>query len=274
MSKRRGHGEGLIRQRTDGRWESRVSLPTGKTKSLCGKTRKEVQDKLKEAIRDLDNGVDLAAGRQTLATYLGRWLAARGKPSVKTKTYEGYEGIVRVRIVPRMGKKDLAKVTPLDLQALYTDLQQSGLSNRSVHHTHRVLHRAFVQAVRWGLLARNPCDGVTPPTPSRHEMRVLSTEQAAAFLDATRDHPAHALYVLAVTTGMRQGELLGLAWDDVDLDAGRLVVRRALQRQNEAGLVFIEPKTARSRRAIILSKRAVAALRACLRIDPLIARAV
>lgn len=83
----------------------------------------------------------------------------------------------------------------------------------------------------------------------------------AALLGATRDHPAHALYVLAVTTGMRQGELLGLRWQDVDLAAGRLVVRRALQRQNAAGLVFVEPRTARSRRTILLSQRATAALR-------------
>ena len=103
-----------------------------------------------------------------------------------------------------------AKVTPLDLQALYAALQDAGLSNRSVHHTHRALHRAFTQAVQWGLLFRNPCDGVTPPQPKRTEMQVLSQEQVAIFVDATVDHPAHALYVLAVTTGMRQGELLGL----------------------------------------------------------------
>jgi integrase len=82
-----------------------------------------------------------------------------------------------------------------------------------------------------------------------------------AFLDATRDHPMHALYVLAITTGMRQGELLDLAWEDVDLDAGRVVVRRSLQRQREAGLVIIQPKTARSRRSIVLCQRAIAALR-------------
>jgi integrase len=123
-----------------------------------------------------------------------------------------------------------------------------------------MLHKAFAQAVRWGLLVRNPCDGATPPKAARTEMHVLTAEQSAAFLATTRTHPAHALYVLALTTGARQGELLGLRWADVDLDVGRLMVRRALQRQ-KAGLIFTSPKTSRSRRSIMLSDVAIAALK-------------
>ena len=260
-TKRRGHNEGSIRQRADGTWEARLSLSNGKRKSLYAKTRKEVQDKLRAAQRDLDNGFDLTAERQTVGQYLDRWLSASVKPSVKPKTYEGYESIVRVRVVPRLGGKVLSRLAPLDVQTLYTDLQAVDLSNRSIHHTHCVLHRAFSQAVRWGLISRNPCDAVTPPRPGRTEMRVLSRGEAATFLDATWNHPAHALYVLALTTGMRQGELLGLRWEDVNLDAGRLVVRRSLQRQREAGLVFTQPKTGRSRRTVMLSQRAITALR-------------
>ena len=230
--KRRGHGEGSIYQaKSDGRWVAALILPNGKRKYLYAKTRKEVADKLKAAMKDLDAGVDLGAGRLTVAQYLDKWLAASVKPSVKVKTYEGYESIARVRVVPRIGRKQLANVTPLDLQGLYADLADDGLSARSVHHTHRVLHRAFVQAMRWGLLSRNPCDGVTAPKATRAEMRVLTPEQVNTFLAATHEHPAHALYALAVTTGMRQGELLGLRWHDVELDAGRLAVRQALQRQ-------------------------------------------
>ena len=261
MTKRRGHNEGNIKQRADGLWEARVSLPGGKRRSLYGKTRREAQDKLRGALRDLDAGLDPSAGRQTVEQFLGQWLAASVRPSVKVKTYEGYESIVRVRVVPRIGRVALGGLTPLDPQGLYASLEAGGLSRRSVHHTHRALHRAFGQAVRWGLLPRNPCDGATPPQPKRSEMRVLDQEQVAALLHGTRDHPAHALYVLAVTTGMRIGELLGLRWGDVDLGASKLVVRRALQRQNDAGLVFVEPKTGRSRRSIVLSQRAVHALR-------------
>ena len=260
--KRRGHGEGSIYQaKSDGRWVAALILPNGKRKYLYAKTRKEVADKLKAAMKDLDAGVDLGAGRLTVAQYLDKWLAASVKPSVKVKTYEGYESIARVRVVPRIGRKQLANVTPLDLQGLYADLADDELSARSVHHTHRVLHRAFVQAMRWGLLSRNPCDGVTAPKATRAEMRVLTPEQVNTFLAATHEHPAHALYALAVTTGMRQGELLGLRWQDVELDAGRLAVRQALQRQRGNGLVFVEPKTPRSRRTIVLSQLAIAALR-------------
>ncbi len=147
-TRRRGHGEGSIKQRTDGLWEARVSLPGGKRKSLYGKTRKEAQDKLRAALRDMDAGLDLAAGRQSVGQFLNQWLSASVRPSVKTKTYEGYESIVRVRVAPRIGRVPLARLTPLDLQGLYASLEDSGLSRRSVHHTHRALHRAFGQAVR------------------------------------------------------------------------------------------------------------------------------
>jgi integrase len=242
---------------------ARLTLPDGRRKTFYGKSQKEAAAKLKQAKQAVEDGVDLSAEKLTLAQYLDKWLAAAVKPSVKTKTYEGYESTCRVRVVPRIGTKKLAKLTALDLQALYTDLAAAGLSPRSVQHTHRVLHRALAQAVRWRLIPRNPCDGATAPKATRTEMKVLFPEQARAFLVATAEHPAHALYVLAITTGMRAGELLGLQWGDVNLDAGRLAVRRALQQQNGGkGLVFVTPKTARSRRMILLSQRAIDALRA------------
>jgi integrase len=259
--KRRGHGEGAIFQRQDGRWVARVVVPGGKRKDYYTKTRKEATDKLRAAQRALDDGLTLETNRQTVATYLDQWLAASVKPSVKVRTYEGYESIVRVRVVPRIGGKQLARLTALDLQALYSELADAGLSARSISHTHRVLHRALGQAVKWNILARNPCAGVTAPRTHRAEMKVLTPEQVRTFLNATAEHPAHALYVLAITTGMRAGELLGLQWGDVDLDAGRLTVRRALQQQNSAGLVFVTPKTTKSRRMILLSQRAIDALR-------------
>jgi integrase len=261
-TKRRGHGEGSIKQRADGLWEARVSLEGGKRRSFYGKTRREAQDKLRGALRDIDAGLNLSADRQTVAQYLDKWLSASAKPSVKIRTYEGYESIVRVRVAPRIGRMQLAKLTPLDLQSLYSELADAGLSARSIGHTHRVLHRALDQAVKWNILARNPCHGTTAPRPQRAEMKVLTPEQVRAFLAATVDHPAHALYTLAVTSGMRVGELLGLQWGDVDLDAGHLTIRRALQQQNSAGLVFVTPKTTKSRRRILLSQRAIDALRA------------
>ena len=261
MAKRRGHNEGSIRQRPDGLWEARVSLPNGKRKSLYGKTAADVRGKLRAAFKDVDDGVDLSAsGRLTIEQYVDRWVAAI-KPAVKPRTWQGYESICRVRVVPRIGRKQLAKLTALDLQTLYADLEASGLSARSVHHTHRCLHRAFVQAQRWSLLARNPCDGATAPRPRRTEMRIWTAEQATIFLASVADDPqASALYTLALTTGMRQGELLGLRWSDVELAAGTLRVSQVLHRRKGVP-TFDTPKTARSRRAIVLSNRATAALR-------------
>jgi integrase len=168
---------------------------------------------------------------------------------------------VRARVEPRIGRTQLAKLKPLDLQESYTELADAGLLARSIGHTHCVLHRALGQAVKWNVLGCNPCDGATAPRTQRSKMKVLTPGQVRAFLSATVDHPAHALYTLAVTSGMRVGELLGLQWDDVNLDAGKLTVQRALQRQNSAGLIFVTPKTAKSRCMILLSQRAIDTLR-------------
>jgi integrase len=260
-TKRRGHGEGSICQRKDGLWVARITLPRGKRKPFYGKTRREAADKLKEAQKALDEGLSLDGDKQTVAQFLEKWLAASVKPSVKVRTYENYESIVRVRVVPHLGRKQLSKLTSLDVQALYSTLSESGLSNRSVQHTHRVLHLALKQAVKWNMILRNPCDGATAPRPARTEMKVLTPEQARTFLHQTAEHPCHALYVLAITTGMRAGELLGLKWEDIDLEAGKLTIRRALQQQNSSGLVFVTPKTKGSRRTIYLGQLAIAALR-------------
>lgn len=265
--RRRGHGEGGIFQReSDGRWVSRIRLEGGKTRTYYGKTRKEVTDKLKAAQKQVEEGLSLDTDRITVTQFLERWLTDTVKPSVKTRTYENYESVVRVRIVPRIGTVKLGKLRPLDVQKLYTDLKEdkdSPLSPRSILHTHRVLHRALGQAVKWNMIARNPCDGATAPKAQRTEMQVLTPDQVRQFLTATATHDAHALYVLAITTGMRAGELLGLKWSDIDLDTGRVTVQRALQQQNGGkGLVLVSPKTARSRRMTLLGPTAVAALKA------------
>lgn len=261
--RRRGHGEGAIFQRADGQWVARVTLDNGKRRTYYAKTRKEVTAKLRAAQQAKDEGFSLETDRQTVAQFLDTWLKAV-KPTVKVRTYEHYEGIIRVRVKPRIGTRLLANVKGDDLEALYgalADKADGKLSERSVHHTHRVLHQAFAYAVRRRRIPRNPCDDAKPPKVDRKEMKVLTPEQARAFLAATAEHPAHALYVLAITTGMRAGELLGLQWADIDFDGGRLMVQRALQKQNAHGLVLVAPKTKHSRRTIELTDRAIAALR-------------
>jgi integrase len=154
----------------------------------------------------------------------------------------------------------LAKLTPQQIAACYGDLLAKGLAPRTVQYAHAVLHRALDQAVRWNLIVRNPTDAVDAPRPQRKEIAVLNAEQAQRFLDAAKGDRLHALYVLALMTGMRQGELLGLRWQDVDLGAGSVSVRRTLVRTSQ-GWSWAEPKTAKGRRTVALPAIAVEALR-------------
>ena len=146
------------------------------------------------------------------------------------------------------------------LQRLYAGRLDAGLSPASVVQLHTVLRRALGQAARWGLVVRNVVSLVTPPRLERREMTTLSPEQVRNLLDAATGGRLEALYVLAVTTGMRQGEILALRWRDVNLDVGTLQVRATLQRNHE-GFVFAEPKTAHSRRKVALGRATVEALR-------------
>lgn len=262
MSKKRGQNEGSIYQRKDGRWVAALSVPErDRPVTRYAKTRADARQRLRDMQRELESGMQLGKAQVTLTAFLERWLESSAKPSVRARTWEGYESIVRVRVAPRIGKTKISDVSPSVIQGLYSELTESGLSAHSVRRTHAVLHRAFAQAVRWGEMPRNPCDAVDPPRAGRDEMRTLSAEQVTRLLDATRRDRLHAVYALAVTTGMRLGELLGLKWSDVDLDAGRLSIRRTLQRQRVGGLTLCEPKTAQSRRTVELSRKAIAALR-------------
>jgi integrase len=260
MANKRGHGEGSIYQRQDGRFVAELSIRdvSGKRKRIkrTARTKTQAREKLRELIALRDQGVELTSGDAPLATYLQRWLNDSVKPSVRAKTYVNYESIVRVRIVPRVGGVKLSKVNPAILQQLYSDLLESGLAAQSVRNTHRVLHKAFEQALRWGLIARNPVDATDPPRPKATEMQTLTSQQVGILLDCTADDRNHALYLLAVTTGMRLGELLGLRWADIDFDGKRLFVRRSLQ-QVQRQLIFVPPKTEKSRRTVMLTDSAI-----------------
>ena len=159
-----------------------------------------------------------------------------------------------------LGRKAIAHLTPQEVELLYAQKLAEGLSATTVHHLHAVLHRALEKAMRQGMVARNVCDLVDAPRMKRHHMQVYDADQAKILLEAVAGDRFEALYVLALTTGMREGELLALRWDDVKLDLGTLSVRATLQ--NLGGhLALGEPKTAQSRRQIRLTPRAVAALR-------------
>lgn len=257
---RRGHNEGTIRHRSDGRWEARISLANGKRKSLFGRTRRDVQDKLRTAQREIEAGLDLGAGRQTVGAFLDRWLVDVAKPSIRPKTYASYTQLVRLHLKPALGHHQLAKLSPHHVQMMMNAKSAAGLSPRTVQYLRAVLRRALGQALKWGLVTRNVATLVDPPRSQRPDVVPLSPLQARAFLTAAKGDRLEALYSVAIALGLRQGEALGLGWDDVDLDAGVLRVRYALQRI-DGTLQLVEPKTKRSKRTIPMPPTIVAALR-------------
>ena len=264
MTTRRGHGEGSIQQRKDGRWSAVVDLgwKSGKRtrKTVYGKTRKEVAHKLTDLLKTRKDGLPIPVGTEKVETFLLRWLEAT-KPTVRPRTWQRYEEYVRLHAVPKLGRLRLVNLAPHHLQLLYSERLAAGFSPQTVVHLHRMLHRALGQAVRWGAVARNVTELVDPPRVSRKEMRALSSDEARRLLKAAAGTPLEALYTIAVTTGMREGELLGLRWHDVDLDARKLHVVGSLQNIAGEGWKIVEPKTARSRRLVVLSELGTQSLR-------------
>lgn len=257
---RRANSEGTTCKRSDGRWVAAVTLDGGKRRYFYGASQRDAQDKLRAAKRAIDDGLPVSSDRQKVGTFLTRWLAEVAEPTVRPSTYILYRQLLSRHVIPTVGHLPLAKLSPQDLTSLYGTLSRS-LAPRSVGHVHRVLHRALRDALRWGLVARNVCDAVSPPKVPRQEMHVLDPEQARALIAAVDGDPLEALYVLAVTAGLRQGELLALKWRDLDADAGQLTVCRSVRWFTGLGSIEGQPKTKSGRRSVLLAPLAVAALR-------------
>jgi integrase len=261
MTGRRGNNEGTITKSSDGRWEARVTLEDGRRKCFYGKTRQEVSRLLATALRDQEQGLPVVGEKQTVEQFLLSWLEMT-QHTIRPRTWKRYKEYVQLHILPALSKVRLAKLTAQQVQALYTAKLQEGLSPTTVHHLHATLHRALDRAVRLGLVQRNVGDLVDVPRMTHREMVTLSEEQARTLLNVAKGARLEALYVLALATGMRLGELLALRWRDVDLDGATLQVKATLHFTPGGGYVFAEPKTDFSRRRIALSRIAVWALRA------------
>jgi integrase len=265
LKRRRSQGEGSVFKRKDGRWVGRldVGYEGGKRKrrEYYGRTEAEALRRLAEARRASEDGLPLPDERKRLDQFLVGWLGDVARHSVRPSTYKRYRELVELHVLSEIGRLPLRKLTPAALQSLYARKLDAGLSPTTVGHIHRVLHRALGDALRWGLVVRNPCAAVRPPRVPVNEMRALSVGDAQRLLASLEGEPLQALYVLAITAGLRQGELLGLKWSDIDLGRGRLQVQRTVRRI-DGELVESEPKSRKSRRTVILTARATAALRA------------
>ncbi|MHB1940788.1 MAG: tyrosine-type recombinase/integrase [Candidatus Dormibacteria bacterium] len=225
---------------------------------LYGQTRESVSRQLVAALRAHQEGQLPLGSRETFGRFWNVWLPSI-RSNLRPRTWTRYEELGRIHLLPLLGATRIGDLSVQKVQALHGRMLGMGVSPSTVHHAHAVLHRALADAVRWGVVSRNVAGLVPPPRMATHEMQTLSGAQARELCRAAAGSRFEALYVLAVTTGMRQGELLALRWSGVDLDRGLVQVTGTMTR-TEAGLGIAPPKTARSRRAVALADQAIEAL--------------
>jgi integrase len=232
------------------------------------RTKKECQDALNEALASLRSGTFVEPSARTVGSFLAQeWLPAVRPPRLRASTWSSYGMNVETHIIPALGATALQRLSAAQLTAFYQALLENGrrdghggLAPKTVRNIHGTLHAALQDAVRWGYVARNVADAVELPKGMTPEMQVWSPMQLRAFLDYVRGDRLYAAWLLIATTGMRRGELAGLRWTDVDVDAGRVSPRRPRVVVNYEVIVS-EPKTAKGRRSLALDPATVAALR-------------
>ncbi|WP_327136052.1 site-specific integrase (plasmid) [Streptomyces sp. NBC_01343] len=287
--KARANGEGTIYQRNDGRWEAAgyVLAADGSRKRVrvYGTTRREAADKLTEKIADSNRGLPVASADSTVGDYLTYWLNGVAVHRLRENTHTRYATCVRLHLTPGLGAKKIARLTAKDVRTFLDRLRstcqcctqnldagpkrccaigeccQKHLSPSTVTYVHSVLKSALEHAVREDDLPRNVARNVKTITPRPRRFRPLTTAEARRFLDAARADRLHTLYELALRTGLRKGELLGLQWEDLDLTTGTATIRRSLQRTRTGGLAHLPTKTRASDRRIALPDECIHSLK-------------
>lgn len=268
---------GSVRQAENGTWYFIVDVGAAgerkQTRRRGFKSKREAQAELTRILTSLETRTYVAPARRTLADYLTTtWLPAI-EHTIKPSTFESYRRNIRLHVAGRpVGRRQLQQLDGSDLNALYAqllagDAEHKPLAARSVAYISTILHRAFRDAIKWRALVRNPVEASDPPkADNRPDMRVWSAAELARFLEISKTDRYHAAWWLLASTGMRRGEALGLRWSDIDLEEGRVEIRRTLittdvQRQGEPGMAWSTPKTAKGRRTVALDEATVAKLR-------------
>ena len=284
---KRANGEGTLSRRKDkaGKtvgWRAAVTVGinedgTQDRRWVSGKTQAEVQEKLRAFQADMHTGMVADTDGLTVAEFMSKWADHKKRDGVKSNTVQSYRDTVRLYITPHLGRLKLEKLRPLDVEQLLLKLDKAGKSAAVSAYTLSVLKMGLRQAVRWQMLPRNVAEAVRPPKVERPDMQIWTPEQVATFLDATQAHRLHTAFFLALLTGMRRGEILGLKWEDVDFERSRLNVKNnlvdvqgeAIEGKMHRGKPTITsrtptlgtPKTKASRRTIVLSAGTVFKLR-------------
>ena len=279
MAKKRANGEGSIRKRKDGRWEGRYTAghdpETGKPiyRNVLGKTQSEVKEKLKTAIQETQSLDFSKTGQYTVGQWMDVWYENYAKIKVRPSSHQTYKGYIENHIKPNIGDIPLEKLTTLDLQRLYKTLlargrvdrleskwQPRGLSPKTVRNIHQILSSALKLAQEQRIILTNPAEGCALPKVEHREMKTLPVEQLQSFLREAKDSGVFELYYLELATGLRRGELLGLKWEDIDLEHGDLRVRRQIARIN--GKVVEAPlKTKNAYRTLPLAEDTISILK-------------
>jgi integrase len=265
---------GHIRRRGERSWELKfdtgVDALTGKrlTKYHSFKgTKREAQAELVRLMETARQGIYVDPSKATLGDFLDRWERDWAAMNVSPKTSERYAELLRVHIRPHLGALPVQKLQPVHLAELYAKLLREGrpgseqaLSPRTIGHVHRVMHKVLKVAVEWGVTHRNVASVATPPKVPHAEIEILSRDQAQTVLQRLLGRPIYIVVLLALTTGMRRGELLALRWRDVDFEGAKVRVEQSLE-ETKSGLRFKSPKTKHGRRTIALAASVVAELR-------------
>lgn len=253
----RGDGEGSVYQRTDGRWVAQTPKVDGKRRYLYGKTKRDAQKKLRDAMRALDEGKPITNANRTISQVLQAWLETR--VNLAPGTAQMYSDCIH-RVEREIGGVKLGDLTPDRIERTYARLRERYAPD-TVRGCHVVLNQATKAAIRWGWLIRSPLENVTAPPPGRPVQSPLSLVELRKLLDVVQIDRHYALILLMATSGLRSGEARALSWRHVDLDKGRITVERTL-RSKSGPAKFGPPKTARSSRTITVTPQTVAALRA------------
>lgn len=241
---RAAQGAGSIRQRSDGRWEARVTVGTnpgtGKPirRSIYAATQKEVRKQMTEIQREIDRGTYRAPDKTTVSQWMDTWMTTFCVLKVKPLTYSTYERAIKNHIKPAIGAMRLQAVRGTHVQKIYNGMIASGKSPKTVKNVAAIMHKAFSVAMKQGLMAANPCDAAELPQVSKKEIKPLTDGEIPMFIKAIDGHPLRNAYALCLFAGLREGECLGLSWDQVDFTNKRITVKQQLQEEKKKGAQY------------------------------------
>lgn len=257
---RRLNGEGSIYRRKDGRWVASISQGADR-REVYRETEKEAVAALLKLRTEIAAGTLPKTNGLTVADFFTHWLADTIKVRTRPRTHEAYSGLVRLHVIPTLGAIKLQQLSPLHVQKLLREKQEDGLSANTVRRIRDVIRNGLSDALRWELVARNVAKQASTPRVAQREMVIWTVDEARTFLESIRQEPLEAAFVIALATGLRRGEIVGLRWQDIDLERQTLTVSGAVQRITGRGLVRSDPKTNGSRRTLPVAGLVIDAFR-------------